>query len=154
MARGLGVALNIPIIGINSLAAIAANETVKNIPIVVAVDARAGEIYFASYDQSGHEVTAPAVVALAEAHKFMPSHSVRMLGTAADLLLNKMDGHHNLRSDAGDLPIAENFVRLARQHSRFRRAAGTALPARPGREAASHKDFLQHCWTSRGKTVG
>ncbi len=113
MARGLGVALNIPIIGINSLAAIAANETVKNIPIVVAVDARAGEIYFASYDQSGHEVTAPGVVALAETHNFMPRHPVRMLGTAADLLLNKMDGHLHLRSDAGDLPVAENFVRLA-----------------------------------------
>jgi tRNA threonylcarbamoyladenosine biosynthesis protein TsaB len=113
MARGLGVALNIPIIGINSLAAIAANETVKNIPIVIAVDARAGEIYFASYDQSGHEVTAPVVVALAEAHKFMPSHSVRMLGTAAEMLLQKLGNHPHLRSDAGDLPIAKNFVRLA-----------------------------------------
>jgi tRNA threonylcarbamoyladenosine biosynthesis protein TsaB len=113
MARGLGVALNIPITGINSLAAIAANETTTNLPIVVAVDARAGEIYFASYDRSGHEVTAPVVIALAEAHKFMPSHPVRMLGTAADLLLNTMAGHNQVRSDAGDLPIAANFVRLA-----------------------------------------
>ena len=113
MARGLGVALNIPIIGINSLTAIAANEAETNLPIVVAVDARAAEIYFASYDQAGLEVTAPVVVALAQAHKFMPSHPVRMLGTAADLLLNKMDGHHHVRSEAGDLPIAANFVRLA-----------------------------------------
>jgi tRNA threonylcarbamoyladenosine biosynthesis protein TsaB len=113
MARGLGVALNIPITGINSLAAIAANETETNLPILVAVDARNGEIYFASYDQSGHEVTAPVVVTLAGAHTFMPSHPVRILGTAADLLLNKMDGHRHLRSDAGDLPVAENFGRLA-----------------------------------------
>ena len=113
MARGLGVALNIPITGINSLVAIAANETAKNLAIVVAVDARAGEIYFASFDQSGHEVTAPVVVALSEAHKFMPSHPVRILGTAADMLLNKMDGHQHLRSEAGDLPIAANFMRLA-----------------------------------------
>ncbi len=112
MARGLGVALNSPITGINSLAAIAANETTKILPIVAAVDARAGEIYFASYDQSGHEVTAPVVMALAEAHKFMPSHPVRILGTAADLLLNTMDGHNHVRSDAGDLPIAANFARL------------------------------------------
>ena len=109
MARGLGVALNIPITGINSLAAIAANEAGKNIPIVVAVDARAGEIYFASYDLSGHEVTRPAVVSLDEARKLMPTHSVAILGTAAELLLH----HPHLRSDAGDLPIAENFVRLA-----------------------------------------
>ena len=113
MARGLSVALNIPITGITSLAAIAVNETEKSLPIVVAIDARAGEIYFASYDQAGLEVTAPVVVALAEAHKFMPSHPVRMLGTAADLLLNKMDGHHHVRSDVGDLPIAANFARLA-----------------------------------------
>ena len=113
MARGLGVALNIPITGITSLAAIASNETETDLPIVVAVDARAGEIYFASFDHFGNEVTAPVVAALIEAHKFMPSHPVRMLGTAADLLLHKMGGHHQVRSDAGDLPIAANFVRLA-----------------------------------------
>jgi tRNA threonylcarbamoyladenosine biosynthesis protein TsaB len=113
MARGLGVALNIPITGINSLAAIAANETAKNLPIVVAVDARAGEVYFASYDLSGHEVTGPAVVSLDEARKLMPTHSVAILGTAAELLLQKFGNHPHLRSDAGDLPIAENFVRLA-----------------------------------------
>ncbi len=113
MARGLGLSLSIPIIGINSLAAIAANETSSTLPIVVAVDARVGEIFFASYDPSGHELTAPVIVALADAHKFMPNHPVRMLGTAADLLLNKMVGHPHLRSDAGDLPIAANFARLA-----------------------------------------
>jgi tRNA threonylcarbamoyladenosine biosynthesis protein TsaB len=113
MARGLGVALNIPITGITSLAAIAANEAETNLPIVVAVDARAGEIYFASYDKSGHDVTAPVVIALAGAHTLLPNHPVRMLGTAADLLLNKMNGHQHVRSDSGDLPIAANFAKLA-----------------------------------------
>jgi tRNA threonylcarbamoyladenosine biosynthesis protein TsaB len=113
MARGLGVALNIPITGINSLAAIAANETVKNFPIMVAVDARAGEIYFASYDLSGHEVTGPAVASLDEARKLMPTHPVAILGTAAELLLQKLGTHPHRRSDAGDLPIAANFARLA-----------------------------------------
>ena len=113
MARGLGVALNIPITGITSLAAIACNETANDLPIVVAVDARANEIYFAAFDQSGREVTAPAIVALAEAHKFIPHHPVRMLGTAADLLMNKLDGQQHVRSDAGDLPVAANFVKLA-----------------------------------------
>lgn len=110
MARGLGVALSIPITGINSLAAIACNETAGDLPIVVAVDARANEIYFAAFDQSGHEITAPAIVTLANAHKLMPKHPVRVLGTAADLLLN---GTQNMRSDAGDLPVAANFVKLA-----------------------------------------
>ncbi len=109
MARGLGIALDIPITGINSLAAIACNETARDLPIVVAVDARASEIYFASYDSSGHELTAPVIVALADAHKFIPNRPARIMGTAADLLLDKQ----HVRSEAGDLPIAANFVKLA-----------------------------------------
>ncbi|HLA03033.1 MAG TPA: tRNA (adenosine(37)-N6)-threonylcarbamoyltransferase complex dimerization subunit type 1 TsaB [Aestuariivirga sp.] len=125
MARGLGVALSIPITGINSLAAIAANETAKTLPIVVAVDARAGEIYFASYDQSGHELTGPVVVPLAEAHHFMPGHSAMVLGSGAELLLSKLGSHAHVRSDAGDLPISANFVRLAAA------TPASALPPEP-----------------------
>jgi len=113
MARGLGLSLSIPIIGINSLAAIAANETSNTLPIVVAVDARAGEIYFASFDQAGLEVTAPAIVPLAEVQRFMPTHSAAILGTGAELLLQKLGNDRHVRSDADDLPIAKNFVRLA-----------------------------------------
>jgi tRNA threonylcarbamoyladenosine biosynthesis protein TsaB len=111
MARGLGVALNIPMTGVNSLAAIACNETSGDLPIVVAVDARAKEIYFASYDASGRELIGPVIVAVTEAHKLLPPHPVRILGTAADLLLENDTQH--VRSDTGDLPIAANFVKLA-----------------------------------------
>ena len=113
MARGLGLSLSIPVIGINSLAAIAANETANTLPVVVAVDARAGEIYFAAYDRSGHEVTAPAIVPLAEVQRFMPTHSAAILGTGAELLLQKLANHGLVRSDAGDMPIAKNFVQHA-----------------------------------------
>lgn len=113
MARGLGVALNIPVTGIDSLAAIACNETAGDLPIVVATDARANQIYVASYDASGPELTAPVIVPLAEAHRFMPIHPACVLGTAADLLLSKMDGEKHVRSAAGDLPIAANFVKFA-----------------------------------------
>ena len=113
MARGLGVALNIPLTGITSLAAIACNETAGDLPIVVAVDARASEIYFAAFDQSGKEITAPTVVTLANGQRFMPSGPVRFLGTAADLLLHQLDGQQHFRSDAGDLPVAANFVKFA-----------------------------------------
>ena len=111
MARGLGVALDIPIIGINSLAAIAANETSKTLPIVVAIDARGEEIYFATFDRSGHELSPPVVVPLDEAP--MPAHPCLVLGTGADALLKKLGDHHHKRNDAGDLPNAANFVHLA-----------------------------------------
>jgi tRNA threonylcarbamoyladenosine biosynthesis protein TsaB len=113
MARGLGVALNIPVTGIDSLAAIACNETAGDLPIVVAADARANEIYFAAFEQSGHEITAPAIVALADAHRFMPNRPARILGTAADVLLSKLGDQKHVRGDAGDLPIAANFVKRA-----------------------------------------
>ena len=93
MARGLGVALKIPVVGITSLAAIAANETAETLPIVVAVDARAEEIYFASYDPSGQELTAPVVVTRERARQLLPSHPAKILGTAADLLLDGLDSH-------------------------------------------------------------
>ena len=111
MARGLGLSLSIPIIGINSLAAIAANQKSNNMPIVVAVDARQEEIYFATFDRAGHELSPPVVVSLDEV--VMPTHPCLVLGTGADALLKKLGGHPHQRSDAGDMPIAANFVRLA-----------------------------------------
>lgn len=124
MARGLGVALSIPMTGINSLAAIACNDTAGDLPIVVAVDARANEIYFAAFDQSGHEITAPCIIALADAQKLMPNRPVRILGTAAELLLDNTDKQH-VRGDAGDLPVAANFVKLAA------RIPASAVPPEP-----------------------
>lgn len=112
MARGLGVALNIPMTGINSLAAIACNETAGDLPIVVAVDARDNEIYFAAFDQSGKEITAPTIVTLTNGYRFMPSGPARIVGTAAGLLLHQLDGQPYLYSDVGDLPVAQNFVKL------------------------------------------
>jgi ribosomal-protein-alanine N-acetyltransferase len=42
----------------------------------------------------------------------LPSRPARLLGTAAGLLLDK-SGIQHVHSDAGELPIAANFVRLA-----------------------------------------
>ena len=113
MARGLGVALNIPVIGITSLAAIAANDTQGDLARAVAVDARAGEIYFAIYDQAGHELMAPVVISREKALHLLPNHPARMLGTAADMVLEGMGEHRYQRSNAGDLPIAANFAKFA-----------------------------------------
>ena len=111
MARGLGVSLSIPIIGINSLAAIATNEKSHERPIAVAADARMDEIYFAAFDFAGQELLPPAVVPLDEVQ--VPASPCLVLGTGADLLLKKLGAHFHLRSSAGDMPNAANFVHLA-----------------------------------------
>ena len=113
MARGLGLALTIPVVGLNSLAAIACNETSQGLPIVVAVDARQEEIYIATFSGDGRETSAPALMKLDHAAGLMPSPSCHLLGTGADDLLQSLGEHQHIRSAAGDLPIAANFVRLA-----------------------------------------
>ena len=80
---------------------------------------------------------APTIVALANAHKFMPSGPVRLLGTAADLLLDNNNTQH-VRSDAGHTE-RHGFVDIDRRPTVFDNAAdefmrqmrvGAAVPAR------------------------
>lgn len=110
MARGLRVSLGIPVIGINSLAAIAANEKPGGLPLAVAVDARMGEVYFATFDKSRLETSAPAAVTLDYARKIISAQKFCVAGTGAELIAQGLD---HARSRAGDLPVAANFVRLA-----------------------------------------
>ncbi len=110
MARGLGLSLGIPAIGINSLAAIATNEKPDELPLAVAVDARMGEIYFAQFDAQGRQASPPAIFALAKAQEIIKSQKYRVMGTGADAVIN---GSGHIRGRGGDLPNAANYVRLA-----------------------------------------
>lgn len=59
-ARGLGLALDKPVIGVGSLPALAASlPEPSDGPVLAAVDARRGEIYAALYDRGGRELIAP-----------------------------------------------------------------------------------------------
>jgi tRNA threonylcarbamoyl adenosine modification protein YeaZ/ribosomal-protein-alanine acetyltransferase len=107
-ARGLGVSLAIPVIGVNSLAAIAANEKSGSHPIIVASDARGGNIYFATFDANGRELAPPKIVGPDDIA--VPAQTCILLGTGADAILKS---HQHVRGTGGDLPIAANFVRLA-----------------------------------------
>jgi len=109
-ARGLGVSLRVPVVGVNSLAAIAANEKSRSHPIVVVSDARGGEVYVATFDAAGHELTPPSILRREDVAAMLPAGRVRVLGSGAGALL---DQQMLLRSGAGDLPVAANFVRNA-----------------------------------------
>ena len=112
-ARGLGQALGIPVIGIDSLRAIAANEESRDKPIMVAAHARNSEAYVAAYDAAGAEITGPRVMKIDSVPASAPQGAV-LLGTAADDLL-KLSGRPDLiRSQAGDLPSALRFGFLTR----------------------------------------
>jgi tRNA threonylcarbamoyladenosine biosynthesis protein TsaB len=111
MARGLGLALEIPVIGVDTLAAIAANGSAIHKPLLVAADARKGEIYAALFDQSGKNPGGPAVTSIDTCLRLLPEGPVQVRGTAADSVIAASTRHDLTRSRCGDVPDAASFGR-------------------------------------------
>ena len=111
LARGLGLARNIPVIGIDSLSAIAANETAAH-PLLVVSDARNGEVYAAAFDSARRILKPPAILAAGEALQDLP-HDTLILGSAARRVLESGGLPENRLSRAEALPVAASFARLA-----------------------------------------
>ena len=110
-AKGLALARGLPVIGIDSLSAIAANER-ADAPLLVVADARNGEVYAASFDAARRLAAGPRVTSAAGAVANMPEGSL-VLGTAAKAVV-EATGRTDLRlSSAEALPVAANFARLA-----------------------------------------
>ncbi len=128
-ARGLGLARGIPVIGIDCLTAIAANETARR-PLLVVSDARNDEVYAASFDADRTLISGPCIKAATLVD--LPAHGL-VIGTAAYAVLAASGRSDVDASSAGDLPVAANFARLA-EKGRACRHAGTALPARTRRQ--------------------
>lgn len=111
MARGFGVALGIPVVGLDTLSAIAANVTATDTSVLVAADARKDEVYAACFEM-GKRVSGPAVMAVSAACAGLAGGAI-VLGSAADLAVAASGRNDLERSRAGDLPVAANFARSA-----------------------------------------
>ena len=97
-ARAFGVALDIPVVGVSTLAAFAAplvlgpkpvsQKPGSSLPgvIVPAIDARHGQVYLQACSHTGAILMAPTVLPLAEAIEKLPSGPLRITGSAAPLL--------------------------------------------------------------------
>jgi tRNA threonylcarbamoyl adenosine modification protein YeaZ/ribosomal-protein-alanine acetyltransferase len=110
-ARGLGLARGIPVIGIDSLSAIAANEDAGS-PLLVVADARNGEVYAACFDSERRMIAEPHITTpAAAANSMLPGTLV--IGTAKQSVIAAHAGSGFSMSEAGDLPIAARFARLA-----------------------------------------
>ena len=110
-ARGLGLARGIPVIGVDSLTAIAANEEARA-PLLVVSDARNAEVYAAVFDAHRRLISGPHVTTAKAAGADLPSESL-VLGTAAESVMTAALRNDLVRSHAGDLPVAAHFARLA-----------------------------------------
>jgi tRNA threonylcarbamoyl adenosine modification protein YeaZ/ribosomal-protein-alanine acetyltransferase len=112
MARGLGLALSIPVVGLDTLRAIAANEPAGDAALLVASEARHGEIYAALFAASGVTLSPPAAIAVAAGAALLPGGPALVLGSAAEAVIAASGRGDVMRSRAGDLPDAANFGRL------------------------------------------
>ena len=110
MARGLGLALGIPVVGLDTLSAIACNAADWGMSLLVAADARRSQVYFASFGPGLRLEDGPAVLALGEAATRLPQRKAGILGTGADALIEASSRKDLVRLHAGDLPRAGAFV--------------------------------------------
>jgi tRNA threonylcarbamoyl adenosine modification protein YeaZ len=87
-ARAIGVACKVPVIGVSTLAALAAPLILEQNSglVAVAIDARHGNVYFAAFGPDGRATSAPRVLPPREAVRSLGAGPVRLAGSGAALL--------------------------------------------------------------------
>ncbi|RCW27074.1 N6-L-threonylcarbamoyladenine synthase [Ciceribacter lividus] len=83
-ARGLALALGIPVVGVSTLAVLAAVETDSS-PVVAAVDAKRGEVYAQAF-ANGNAVTEPMLGSIGDVQDLVRRLGAHVTGSAASLL--------------------------------------------------------------------
>lgn len=82
-ARGLGLALGIPVIGVPTLVALSLPAACD--PVTVLIDARRGEAYVQSFSGPGIPVGEPELLAEAEARKRVPADAQLLTSPIVDI---------------------------------------------------------------------
>jgi len=115
-ARGLALALKLPLVGITTLEAIAADVVAgEGEAVVAAFDAKRGEVYLQAFDADGAPLTEPALIAVTDAGLHLPKIKLLLVGTGAALLEEALHGFERRTADAPAQPRAETVARLALQ---------------------------------------
>jgi tRNA threonylcarbamoyladenosine biosynthesis protein TsaB len=87
-ARGIGLAAGKPVVGLTTLAAlaapyIAADDTTS---VAVAIDARHGHVYLQIFGPAGRTLIAPRIVPVADAARSAVGNPVRLVGSGAGMM--------------------------------------------------------------------
>ncbi|WDI32676.1 tRNA (adenosine(37)-N6)-threonylcarbamoyltransferase complex dimerization subunit type 1 TsaB [Hyphococcus flavus] len=102
--RGLGVGTGIEIVGVTSLAALAANIAPDTDLIAPVIDARRGQVYAAVYDTCGSVIVPPFVAAPADAKKKIDAvkeaRMVTFAGSGAPLIDPSLSGEAEIDAKA------------------------------------------------------
>ena len=127
-ARGIGIACDIPVVGVSTLAALAAPLILKQSPDLVAsaIDARHGKVYFAAFAPDGRTIVEPCVASAHEAARALGSGRVRLVGSGAAFVAIEAS-NAGLSVESTMKPPLRYRIRRAARASR-RPAAGAAAP--------------------------
>lgn len=95
-ARGFGLALNIPTVGITTLETMAAaqREKTPGRPVLAAMDAKRGEIYLQSFSADGPALDEPRAVTIEAAKTIATAFAGEITGSATPLLKPDATGEH------------------------------------------------------------
>ncbi len=129
MARAMGLALGVPVVGVSTLAAFAAPLLSEPRPgvIAAAIDARHGSIYFQLFEASGRPLGAPRFDTLRECVRGIGAGPALLAGDAATLLAT--EAHRaGLPYDLKGAAVAPDIVAVARMGLALDPAANPARP--------------------------
>lgn len=87
-ARAIGIACKVPVVGVATLAALAAPLILDQKPgqIVVAIDARRGNVYLAVFGPDGRAIVPPLMTSLRDAVRLLEPGRLRVTGSGAPML--------------------------------------------------------------------
>ena len=129
MARAMGLALGVPVVGVSTLAALAAPLLSEPRPgvIAAAIDARHGSIYFQLFEASGRPLGPARCDTLRECVRGIGAGPALLAGDAAALLAT--EAHRaGLPYDLEGAAAAPDIVAVARMGLALDSAANPARP--------------------------
>jgi tRNA threonylcarbamoyladenosine biosynthesis protein TsaB len=87
-ARAIGLASSVPVVGVSTLAALAAPLILEQRPglVGVAIDARHGNVYFAAFAAGGRVMLEPRIVSVHEAARSLGAGPACLAGSGAEIL--------------------------------------------------------------------
>ena len=139
-AQGIALARKIELVGVSTLAALAAPHILEPFEDVVAaaIDARNGQVFIAAYGPDGRGVLAPRRMGAHEALRALGDGPLRLVGSGAALLGAAGARQRRRRADRRHGRGAGHRLRReARPRRQPRRRAGAALLSQgAGRQAA------------------
>jgi tRNA threonylcarbamoyl adenosine modification protein YeaZ len=114
-ARAIGLALAIPVVGVSTLAALAAPLVLnmENETVAAALDARHGQVYVQAFGRGGRTVLTPRLSLVREAVRALGAGPLRLTGSGAPMMAIEAWSMGIVAEVAGEL-IAPDIAIIAR----------------------------------------